>query len=67
MILVDHQFYSEGGNYYLPDSCNRGYVASFSLLSSFKKEGEFFLMILLTFEPTLLFPRNPKIYKSTAG
>jgi hypothetical protein len=38
MILIDHQFYSEGGNYYLLDSCYRGYVASFSLLSSLKKE-----------------------------
>ena len=43
MILVDHQFYSEGGNYYLLDSCYRGYVESFSLLSSLKKRGNLFL------------------------
>jgi hypothetical protein len=43
MILVDHQFYSEGGNYYLLDSCYRGYVTSFSLLSSLIKRRNLFL------------------------
>jgi hypothetical protein len=44
MIVVDHRFYIEGGNYYLLDSCYRGYVASFSLLSTLKKKGEIFFL-----------------------